>query len=212
MAISFNGTTDYIEAVLASAYPVSFCVWFRAANNTDNMSIMAAGDSTQLDNDNLRLQAAGAVAGDPVRLGAMTNGAASSFATAVGGFTANTWTHAATVCTSATLRAAFINGGGKGTATLNRLMTALNVVTLGVTRGATGFNEWFSGQLAEAAVWNVALTDEEIAALGQGLAPDSVRASALLCYLPLVRDIVDVKGNPLTISGTTVADHPRIFR
>ena len=100
---------------------------------------------------------------------------------------ANVWFHVCGVFTSNTARAAFLNGGFKGTG-------ATSVQPLSITVTAMG-GLWVpsftiaSGDallcMADVAVWNVALTDAEVAALGRGMSPLFVRPSALQAYWPL---------------------------
>lgn len=74
------------------------------------------------------------------------------------------------------------------------------------------------GRLAECGIWNVALTDAEVATLAKGFAPPCVRRASLVAYYPMVRDTTSLKdlfsatANNLTLAGTTaVADHPRVL-
>lgn len=125
-------------------------------------------------------------------------------------FSINTWNVATAVFASDTSRSAYLNGGGKGTsgtlcspdsAQINRIFIA-------------GYSSGFDGRLAEMGVWNVALTDEEVAILGQFVSPLMVRPQNLVFYLPAIRDNDEdlVGGLSLTVGGTpTVSAHPRVF-
>jgi hypothetical protein len=72
-----------------------------------------------------------------------------------------------------------------------------------------------SGSIAEAAIWNVALTDAKVAILAAGFSPLFVDPQSLVAYWPLVRDTDDdvVGGYDMTAYNTpTVASHPpKIF-
>lgn len=71
----------------------------------------------------------------------------------------------------------------------------------------------FDGLISEAAIWNVALTDDEVASLAKGFKPTRVRPQSLVFYAPLVRDLQDLTG-ALTITNNntaTVAEHPRVY-
>lgn len=75
-----------------------------------------------------------------------------------------------------------------------------------------GNNAWSTGGFAEPAMWNAALTADEAASLAKGFRPPSVRPSALVSYIPLIREIADLKsGIALTDASTTVSDHPRVI-
>ena len=74
-------------------------------------------------------------------------------------------------------------------------------------------NNCWDGLIAEAAVYNAALTAAEVASLAKGMTPDKIRPQNLVYYAPLVRDLIDQKGG-VTITnnnGATVANHPRIY-
>jgi len=84
--------------------------------------------------------------------------------------------------------------------------------------GATsGFNyvisQLITGTIAEPAIWNVALTDAEIASLAAGFTPDQIRPQSLQFYAPLVRNLIDVRGGRTitNVGSATVATHPRIY-
>jgi hypothetical protein len=81
------------------------------------------------------------------------------------------------------------------------------------TRPAPTLGGFFTGDIAEVGIWNVALTAAEIAPLAKGMTCDKIRPQNLVFYAPLVRDLIDQKGG-LTITnnnGATVATHPRVY-
>ncbi len=213
MAIDFNGTSDYLEFTLSLSYPFTMACWFRADSSTATSVILGACNFSGADDDRITLNVAGATAGDPVQLGAITDGGAGVNAQTSTGYTTATWTHACGVAASATSRTAYISGGSAGSNTTSRLMTGLNRLTIGSRRSAGTLASYHDGRIAEVSVWNVALTAAEVALLATGLQPDQVRPASLRFYAPLVRDVFDHFGNALSASsGTSVADHPRIFR
>ncbi len=71
----------------------------------------------------------------------------------------------------------------------------------------------YTGRIADAAIWNVALTADEIASLADGMTCDKVRPQSLVFYAPLIRTLQDLKsGLTITNNNTaTVADHPRVY-
>ena len=80
-------------------------------------------------------------------------------------------------------------------------------------RRATTIALHYTGRIADAAIWNAALTASEIASLAKGMTCDKVRPQSLVFYAPLVRDLQDVRGG-LTITNNntaTVANHPRVY-
>ena len=72
------------------------------------------------------------------------------------------------------------------------------------------------GDLAEAAIWNEALSAAEVALLAQGLSPLSLRPWALVFYAPIYGrydpEIDIIGGLNLTVLDATASAHPRIFK
>jgi hypothetical protein len=87
----------------------------------------------------------------------------------------------------------------------------LDNLILGTGSGGTyNPDQPFNGRLAEVAVWDVALNADEITALARGYRPSLIRPDKLLWYIPLVREIQDVRsGLTITNAATAVAIHPR---
>lgn len=74
-------------------------------------------------------------------------------------------------------------------------------------------SQYWNGQLGEIAFWNVALTAGEWAALGAGVSPAFIRPQSLGYYYPLIREVIDLRGiTTPTVTGTSVADHCRVYR
>ena len=96
---------------------------------------------------------------------------------------------------------------GTNTSTMQFSSSAENIY-LGSQAGSS---EFYSGDEAESAFWNVALTAAEFAALAKGYSPLLVRRSALAMYVPAVRNIVDMVWPTVTPSGTSVSTHPRMI-
>jgi hypothetical protein len=71
---------------------------------------------------------------------------------------------------------------------------------------------FWAGQLAEAAVWSVQLSDAEIASLAAGVPALLVRPQSLTFYAPLVRSLNELRTvRTITATGATVSDHPRVL-
>lgn len=70
------------------------------------------------------------------------------------------------------------------------------------------------GQGAELALWNVALTDAEMASLGRGFRATRIRPQSLLRYAPFIRDLNEIRAGTVYTkqAGTDVyTDHPRVI-
>ena len=70
----------------------------------------------------------------------------------------------------------------------------------------------FDGRIAEVAIYLATLTAAECLGYQRGYSPLLIRPQSLLSYVPLVRDLSDLKtGAAWTATGTTVADHPAVI-
>lgn len=138
--------------------------------------------------------------------------AASTFGLSNGAQAPSGWFHAAGVFASTANRLTYTNGVA-GTADLSLRNTSdINDTMIGIYSSGSGAIQGNVGhQIAECAIWNAALDAAEIAALARGYSPSLIRPASLVFYAPLIRDAVSRKGGSLTVTGTTVADHPRII-
>jgi hypothetical protein len=125
------------------------------------------------------------------------------------------WRHLAVVYTPSTRLEAFLDGASHATNT-SGIFASLHSGSAPLAVGMVSFsaaNNCWDGLIAEAAVYNAALTADEIASLAKGMTCDKVRPQSLVFYAPLVRELQDVKGG-LTITNNntaTVANHPRVY-
>ena len=211
MARDFDGVNDLLRvgAAVVTTTPFTMACWFYPRNITGNHGLM--GIETVGSNNNLHLlSAAGAVAGDPIRAWSRTSSSVSASTTT--GFSANVWQHACGVWASATDRRVFLNGGSKGTNATNINPSGMNRTQIGMDQSGT---EEMSGLIAEACIWNVALTDAEVLLLANGVHPWRIRASAIAAggYWPLygtqtAEADFSGRGNHLTVTEAIRGDHP----
>lgn len=206
----------YTTGALLTAAPLTLVAWVRlAAVGTATRTIITLRDKDNasaprqcfnLEMDNLEQVAA--------RTGATS---ASSVATHASALTVETWAHAAAVFTSTTEYKAFKDGSGTAATVTARTPAGVDSVQVGgsFVSTSTVAQPW-DGDIAEAAVYNVALSDADIAMLAAGYSPLMVRPDALVAYWPVVgknspeTDIVGAYG--LTLTGTSASEHPRIIR
>jgi len=128
----------------------------------------------------------------------------------------NTWYHLAMTYKFVTdgtseLRL-FVNGAQEASST--SAVGPINQATVPVEigrRNLTNENYPANARMAEVAIYNTTLTAAEVGSLADGMTPDRVSPQGLVLYAPLVRDLIDLKGNTLTNNNTTVVDHPRIY-
>jgi len=198
-------------------YPLTMATWFYPASVTLTMAMMGRGN-TGVNESYDMLYLSGTAAGDPIRVYSKASGAAAAFATATVGVNgvANQWYHACGVIAGSQDRRCYFNGGNKGTETAtDRTPYSVSGYALGAVPRLSFAFPWYGG-LAESAVWNVALTDDEVAALGAGVCPLFIRPGSLVSYWPLggMYDTDDgdhdmVGGYHLTpVNTPTTMDHP----
>lgn len=71
-------------------------------------------------------------------------------------------------------------------------------------------NRW-NGRFADFGIYNRVLSASEAAMHADGVACTHFPIG-MICYIPAIRDVSDIKGGLTgTITGTTVANHPRVY-
>jgi hypothetical protein len=206
MAYDFDGTNDYIQAPLGTSYdvPVSISCWFNSDTTNANKTLvtLAIGLVGQNTSNGFHLRI---TSGAQVQA-TIANGAGSNSA-AVGTYTLQNWHHGAAVFYTTGSRYAFCDAVRSSQSTAVRTVnTNPNNIIIGQGSGGS-FNpaQPFNGRIAEVGIWNVGLTDAEIAMLAKGIKPIYVRPESLLYYIPLVRDINDHVGG-LTFTFEVIGD------
>lgn len=216
MARSFNGTTQRLtRANPITAFPFTIAGWARKSSTTTDSVVATMYQSGS--SNYLYLGLIGTAAGDPLRLDAYPNTAPGTAATSTS-FSANTWHHCAGVVSSASSFAAILDGGGKGTnsGTYTGTFASASSFAFGYL-DAFALNIYGQCDVAHWGLWNVALTDAEVADLAAGCHPRRVRPSALVAHYALGGfegdyDVDRVGGYDLTPSGSpTFIDQPRII-
>jgi hypothetical protein len=125
-----------------------------------------------------------------------------------------TWNHGCAVFASTTSRTVYLNGTAATTDTTAIAEGANTLLTIGTRYAASTKIDWFPGSIGEVGYWNVALTQDEITALSKGVSPRFIRPQSLIDHIPLIgRDSPEIgtKGGSYALTGTSNADHPRIF-
>lgn len=196
-------------SAVVAAVPLTMACWFNSDSDTPNQVAIALADSS-VENHWFWLYVENAVGGDRIEALVQAGGATAAAITSTT-VTRNVWHHGAVVFSAVDARAAYLDGGGKGTDVNSRTPAGLDRTSIGAVERATP-GVYFSGRIAEAAIWNVALSDAEVAVLAEGFSPLFVRPQNLVFHAPLIQEILDVVGGvPLTNNGSTVAEHPPIF-
>lgn len=223
MARSFNGTSQWLNANTSFTFnaadlPYSYTLsaWFLATGTAtayDVFNIGTAGTSASDSNaDQLRILLNNSGAGK-MDAQARLNAGSGMTATAGGTFSANTWNHGVAIFNGTSTpnvvtATAYLNGAGKtssGASNTSGLRNSGCAVGALIFANSTQFN-YLSGSVADAAIWNVQLTDAEVLALAKGARPWTIRPSALVAWFPLdglASPEVDLSGkkNNQTLNG-----------
>lgn len=178
---------DLLDAPL-SGPPLTIACWFRTASATLDQCLVWLGDSATF-NRYFWIMASGAVAGDPVT--ARNRGAGgNTVATTTTGYTVDQWHHACGVFASTASKAAFIDGGSKGTSAVDAGAATINTTSMGF-RYKTGAGD-MTGAVADVAIWADALTDIEVLQLAQGVSPMLIQPGKLRAFWPFISNDRDV--------------------
>ena len=210
MARNFNGTTQYLESTAtppAVGPPLSIAAWFNGTTFTGGRTVAGLARSSGT-TQRLALVASEGVIAAVSQSSGQTRSAGSS-----GSVTAGAWTHGLAVFASSTSRAAYRDGTNKGTNTQSSSPTGVNRTDVGATYISAAVAHYFSGDIAEVAMWNVALTDADALILSKGIPPYLVKGENLVCYWPLLGryspEISLLGGFDLTLNNApAVAVHP----
>lgn len=219
MARSGWSTSNYLRYAsgLLTATPLTMACWAKTSVSAATQVLMSLNNSASATDRNeflLYVRSTDAVS-------VVTADTAASVASASTTITTGAWFHAAGVFASATSRAAYFNGANKGANSTSRTPSGINQTLIGVRNNAGSFIDPFApagaGVVAEAAIWNIALSDADIAALATGASPLLVHPESIVAYWPLIGNNSPENNrlsntSVMSISGSlSQAAHPRII-
>jgi len=215
MARSFDdAATEYLEidqAVVSSAAPCTLSAWFNTDDASVTQVLIQIADK-DVDKHRFVLQIRKTSSGQNIISWVQDGGTGVPTVTTTT-YSTNTWQHACATFASTTSRAVYLDGGGKGTSTTS--IDPLNLDRTSIARaGDSTPAAYMSGSIAEVAIWDVDLNDDEVAALAKGFHPYQIRPGNLVFYVPLIRgnDKDLVGGLSLTAFNTPgISVHPRVF-
>ena len=216
MAYEFTAaSSQYLSASVApvTTYPLTLAAWIYPTSTASPTAIVSI-ENTSTGHRFILQQ--NVVNGNHIQATAVDATAAAG-RSVTSGLATNAWQHAAgTFSTNNSDNwTAYLNGSSanqSASASETRAPSTVNSAKIGARTGAS-LGLYFAGLIAEVGIWNVALTQPEIASLAKGMTCDKVRPQSLVFYAPLVRDLQDVRGG-LTITNNntaTVANHPRVY-
>ena len=204
-------SSQYLQhnAAVVAAEPLTMAAWFNPASIGNNV-ILAVSTEGGVDRWQLQIAA-------PAAVHALLASPLGSSSGNAGTPTAGAWQHGAAVFASSTSRTAYYNGTPGTTDTVSVAVNGgvANRTNIGA-RFNTAIGGFWDGGLAEAAIWNVALTAAEIAALAKGFSPLLIRPTALVAHWPLIGrhspELSRKGGSGMTlVNAPAQADHPRII-
>ena len=203
-----RASSQYLERVstVVSGAPFTMHTGFYSVNTSVESNLMAVFDK---DDTSQRFQLSILHPAFSNKVHVFTQvGGASDFALSSTGYTINTWHTAQAVFAASNDRRAYLDGGNKGTSSVDLTPAGIDKVMLAF---GTAGGAYLDGNLAESAIWDVALSDDEVADLGKWVSPLFIRPGNLVAYWPLIgsENIDWVGGHHLTpINSPTVGDHP----
>lgn len=211
MARSFDAlSSEYLEIDQAVVIvpPFTVAAWFYCTDDANKNTIVFLGDKDD-ERQMFALRASGDETGDPVSILAYSTADHIAYAHTSSGYSVNTWHHACAVVASSTDRSVFIDGGSEGTNTDEVTPNNLDRTSVGRC-GDSSPGYYFAGNVAEVAIWNVALTDAEVALLAAKWSPLFVRPENLAALWALTVNDDDWLGTyDLTAFNTpSWAAHP----
>lgn len=200
------------NSAVVSGYPFTMACCFNSNDDASIQALLFVGDKDS-DVQYHAMLANGAAGGDPICANSRDAGGDCNAVTTTG-YSPNMWHHACALFIAPNDRRAYIDGGSEGFNDTSRTPVGIDRVAVGVL-GRSVLGWYMSGRIAEAAIWNIDLSVDEIKSLAGGVSPLKVRRQNLRAYYPLVRDDdldrwkygyhLDDFNNP------TVGEHPRLI-
>lgn len=210
MARQFNGSTQYLELASTPVAnpPATFACWF----NPDSLAWSSLVSSVYYTSAH---QYMGLWMSDTGQAYAIYRTTSGNYTTGtVGTASVGEWSHGVAVFSSTANRSVFIDGGSKASATDGVGLANTTRIHVAARRTNAAYNH-FPGKVIWPAIWDVALTDEEVASLAAGAYPPDVRPGNLVFFHPLggfdgENDKSILNGNDLTAynSPTWSQDEP----
>lgn len=216
MSYNFDGVDDWLgnatTAPVANG-PLSAVCWFKPTSAGGHL--INISDSTGNDNFRLSVNATSLT----IRLNTVDNGTGDTVTSTTAAASTSDWNFTGFRMVSATERKLYFFAGPSYTYeevnyTASKSPTVLSRLHIGSRRNSSVTDTFFTGQIAEVAVWNKELTDSEFISMSRAVSPKYFYPRNLVFYSPLIRSLVDYSVTSLTITntgGATVSDHPRIY-
>ena len=203
-----NSSAKVSTTTPVTGYPFTLSMWGRCTNVTNDQAAFGIYDT---DGGQYYVLWFRGATGDVVS----ASTGLTTFADSSASYTNGQWHHVAGVFSSATSRTVYLDGGNSGTNTTSNTQAACERVVFATTNGF-GASNGFDGSIANAGIYNVALTAGQIISLASGAPCPAVRPDALVAWYPFKSESPDVdwwgQHNLTTGTGTpTYSQHPPII-
>ena len=125
----------------------------------------------------------------------------------------NKWNHGIGIFNGNTYRIGYLNGvAGTDNPVTVAPTAAIKYLSIAAFALDAGGGQYFNGDLAELAIWNVALNQDEVFALAKGFSPQLIRPGSLVTYYPFTGNFSpepDMMGRiPMGLANSpTKSDH-----
>jgi hypothetical protein len=209
MAYSFVRTSSQnlsTSSTPVTTYPATIAALCRTSNTTNNQTLASINRGNT---ENFFINIEGAVND---KFGVFVNTGATGV-NSTSTYPVGNYFSGVGVFSSSTSRTAYLDGGSSATDATSALTTSLVAIRIGALTINNSIFDYMDGQLAEIAIWNVALTDAEAVSLAKGFKPTRIRPQSLVFYAPLIRTLQDTRGGRVITNNNsaTVAAHPRVY-
>ncbi len=205
-----SGTDEFLEkdSAIVTAPPFSISAWIRPNSFTSSAAFVQLANKSTSD-DRFRMYISSS---SQKYTFAVDDNGSQAFAEVNVVLSTGVWVHAAAVEVADNDHRAYLNGTLK-TATLQKNPAGVDRTSIG-RAGDSSPTNFFDGDIAHVAIWNVALSSDEIDSLVVGVSPLKIRRDSLVAYYPVggqSPELDVVGGNDLTVNGTPLqSDEPPI--
>lgn len=202
-----------VGSVAIAGYPLTMACWFWCDDTARSQALVSLANSSS--HARLELNLAGNLPYPPPLIAFASDGSSYGYASSSIPYPTNQWAHACAVFTSSTSRTIYLDGGNSGSNTASAPFPGgMNTTSIGRQK-TLAVGSYMSGKIAEAAIWDVALTAGEALELARGKIPYLVRPASLVSYWKLLGRTspeIDIIGRyELAVTGATASDHPRVI-
>lgn len=196
------------DNTVATTVPLTLSMWKRSSSTAAQSTAMMIELSNGTNNQRYTLVQE--IFGGNQDILAYSNGTGGGANSSLVAPVSTNWQHICAVFSSSSYRISYLNGVAGTANTTNVITSGINKIFIG-SRSDQAFT--FGGNIAEVAVYNAALTQEEITMLSKGISPELVRPANLKIYCPLIRNINATFGGFNLSAPSTVypSEHPRML-